>query len=155
MVRRVKDIFVSALSIPVKTQRKWRAGFEADLVFSLFSSQPLLPPNMISHAVNEVTTSTFDQEVLRSPVPVLVDFWADWCGPCKMLSPVLDEIASERGEACRVIKVNVDDESELAVQFGIRNIPSLFFFKGGELIHKTTGVQAKSEILKRLDTLIG
>ncbi len=108
---------------------------------------------MASAAVTQVTKDTFEHEVLHAKVPVVVDFWAEWCGPCKMLGPVLDEIASEKGDSVKVVKVNVDDEGDLAVQYGIRNIPALFYFKGGELKHKGIGVQSKSEILKRLDSL--
>ncbi len=108
---------------------------------------------MASAAVTQVTKDTFEHEVLHAKVPVVVDFWAEWCGPCKMLGPVLDEIASEKGDSVKVVKVNVDDEGDLAVQYGIRNIPALFYFKDGELKHKGIGVQSKSEILKRLDSL--
>lgn len=108
---------------------------------------------MASAAVTQVTGATFEQEVLKSKVPVVVDFWAEWCGPCKMLGPVLDEVASEKGETAKVVKVNVDEEGDLAVQYGIRNIPALFYFKDGELKHKGIGVQPKSEIVKRLESL--
>jgi len=108
---------------------------------------------MASAAVTQVTRDNFDQEVLKAKVPVVVDFWAEWCGPCKMLSPVLDEIAVEKGDSIKVVKVNVDDEADLAVQYGIRNIPALFYFKDGELKHKGIGVQPKSEIVKRLESL--
>jgi len=108
---------------------------------------------MASAAVSQVTGATFDQEVLKAKVPVVVDFWAEWCGPCKMLGPVLDEVAAEKGDTAKVVKVNVDEEADLAVQYGIRNIPALFFFKDGELKHKAVGVTPKSEIVKRLDSL--
>ncbi len=108
---------------------------------------------MASEAVSQVTGATFEAEVLKATVPVVVDFWAEWCGPCKMLGPVLDEVASEKGAAAKVVKVNVDEEGDLAVQYGIRSIPALFFFKDGELKHKAVGVQPKSEILKRLESL--
>jgi len=109
---------------------------------------------MASAAVIQVTKDTFEQEVLHAKVPVVVDFWAEWCGPCKMLGPVLDEIATDKGDSIKVVKVNVDDEGDLAVQYGIRNIPALYFFKDGELKHKATGVQPKSEIMKRLESLV-
>ncbi len=107
---------------------------------------------MASAAVS-VTKDSFAQEVLQSKVPVVVDFWAEWCGPCKMLGPVLDEIAKEKGDAVKVVKVNVDEEGDLAVEYGIRNIPALFYFKDGELKHKGIGVQPRSEILKKLESL--
>lgn len=108
---------------------------------------------MASAAVIHVTKDNFEQEVLKATVPVVVDFWAEWCGPCKMLGPVLDEIATEKGAAVKVTKINVDDEGDLAVQYGIRNIPALFYFKDGELKHKDIGVKSKSEIVKRLESL--
>ena len=108
---------------------------------------------MASAAVTQVSQSTFASEVLSATVPVVVDFWAEWCGPCKMLGPVLDEIATEKGDAIKVVKVNVDEEPDLAVEYGIRNIPALFFFKDGELKDKALGVQPKSEIIKRLMAL--
>lgn len=108
---------------------------------------------MASEAVIKVTKENFEAEVLKSSVPVVVDFWAEWCGPCKMLGPVLDEIAEEKKGVVKVAKVNVDEEGDLAVQYGIRNIPALYYFKGGELKHKSAGVQPKADIVKRLETL--
>ena len=108
---------------------------------------------MASAAVTQVSKATFASEVLQATVPVVVDFWAEWCGPCKMLGPVLDEIATEKGSTVKVVKVNVDEEPDLAVEYGIRNSPALFFFKDGELTDKALGVQPKSEIIKRLQAL--
>jgi thioredoxin 1 len=108
---------------------------------------------MASAAVIQTSKATFASDVLQASVPVVVDFWAEWCGPCKMLGPVLDEIATEKGDAVRVVKVNVDDEPDLAVEYGIRNIPALFFFKDGELKDKALGVQPKAEIVRRLTAL--
>lgn len=101
-----------------------------------------------------VTKDNFESEVLKAQTPVVVDFWAEWCGPCKALSPILDEISSEMGENARVVKVNVDDSSELAQQYGIRGIPTLIFFKGGEVKSTLVGNQPKAEILKNIKDLL-
>ncbi len=100
--------------------------------------------------VIELKEVNFENEVLNSPVPVLVDFWASWCGPCKMLSPVVDEVASESDGSYKVGKVNVDEEGELAMQFGIASIPTLLVFSGGELVNKSVGLITKDEILDLL-----
>ena len=100
-------------------------------------------------AVIELTSANFDQEVLRSDRPVLVDFWASWCGPCKMLSPVVDQVAEERTDV-KVCKVNVDDEPELAGRFGIMSIPALRVFREGEITGESNGVVPKAQILAML-----
>ncbi len=97
-------------------------------------------------AVVTITKDNFDQEVLKASEPVLVDFWAVWCGPCRMMSPIMDEIA-ETVPGVKVGKVNVDDEDELAAQFGIMSIPSILAFKDGKLVNQSVGVQPKENIL--------
>ena len=96
--------------------------------------------------VTVVTKDNFQAEVLEADKPVLIDVWAVWCGPCKMLSPVVDQIAEENADI-KVCKVDVDEEGQLAQQFGIMSIPTLLVFKGGELVEKTVGVQPKDAIL--------
>ena len=100
-------------------------------------------------AVIELNEANFENEVEKNNGLVLVDFWASWCGPCRMLSPIVDEIAEECKDV-KVCKVNVDDEQALAAKFGIMSIPTLVIFKNGNIVNKTIGVQPKSEILKML-----
>ena len=101
----------------------------------------------------EITESNFESEVLQSQQPVIVDFWAEWCGPCKMLAPVLDEIAREQVGRAKVAKVNIDENPALADRFGIQSIPTLLYFAGGELRQQTIGVAGKKAITSKLETL--
>ncbi len=105
-------------------------------------------------SVNKTDVAHFDNDVLKASKPVLVDFWAEWCGPCKALSPVLDEIASEMNGKAHVVKVNVDQASDLAQKFGIRGIPTLIFFKDGEVKSTLVGNQPKAEIVKNINSLL-
>jgi len=109
---------------------------------------------MASQHVLNLSESNFDSEVIHSSVPVLVDFWAPWCGPCRMLSPVIDEIAEAKAGQAKFAKVNVDDCQSLAARYGINSIPALLFFKGGEPVDRTVGAAAKSALLSKLDALI-
>lgn len=97
-------------------------------------------------SVIELHEGNFDEEVLKSSKPVLIDFWASWCGPCKMMSPVIDEIATEHDEL-KVCKVNVDQEQGLAMRFGVQSIPTFLVFKDGKLANQTLGAQPKQNIL--------
>jgi thioredoxin 1 len=108
---------------------------------------------MASPNVINLTDSNFDAEVAKSNVPILVDFWAPWCGPCIQLGPVIDEIANERVGKAVVAKVNVDESPALAGKFKVNSIPALLFFKGGEPVGQLVGRQPKSEILAKLDGL--
>ena len=101
----------------------------------------------------EINETNFEAEVLNSTQPVVVDFWAEWCGPCKMLGPVLDEVASEQSGKAKVAKVNIDQNSALAERFGIRSIPTLLYFKGGEVRKQTVGVVSKKTIVSTLEAV--
>ena len=92
--------------------------------------------------ITTVTKENFDQEVLMAKEPVLVDFWAAWCMPCKMLSPIVDQVASERSDV-KVCKINIDDEGELAIRYGVMSIPTLIVFKNGEITNKSIGLISK------------
>lgn len=102
----------------------------------------------------QITESNFEAEVIGSPVPVLVDFWATWCGPCKMISPIVDQIATEMSGTAKVGKVNVDDSAELARRFNVRSIPTLLYFKGGELVDTIVGATSKDNIVAHLKALL-
>ncbi len=99
-------------------------------------------------AIN-IKKNNFQNEVLNSEMPVLLDFWAPWCGPCRMVSPIVDEIATERGDI-KVGKVNVDEQPELAAQFGVMSIPTLVVMKGGKVVNQMVGARPKSQILAML-----
>lgn len=109
---------------------------------------------MASQNVLNLTESNFEAEVLKSTVPVLVDFWAPWCGPCRMLSPVIDEIADAKVGQAKVAKINVDDCQALAARYRINSIPALLFFKGGEPVDQLVGAAPKSSLVAKLDALI-
>lgn len=100
-------------------------------------------------SVINVNKNNFRNEVLNSEKPVLLDFWASWCGPCRMVSPIVDEIAAERGDI-KVGKVNVDEQPELAAQFGVMSIPTLVVMKGGKVVNQMVGARPKSQILAML-----
>ena len=100
-------------------------------------------------SVINIKKNNFQNEVLNSEMPVLLDFWASWCGPCRMVSPIVDEIAAERGDI-KVGKVNVDEQPELAAQFGVMSIPTLVVMKGGKVVNQMVGARPKNQILAML-----
>jgi thioredoxin 1 len=110
---------------------------------------------MASTHLTELNTATFDAAVQASATtPLVVDFWAPWCGPCKALTPMLEQIAVELGDAVRIVKVNVDDEGELAQKFSVQNIPTLAFFKGGSFVGKIVGGRSKAELLLEIQKIL-
>lgn len=105
-------------------------------------------------AVLDVTDKNFETEVLKSDLPVLVDFWAEWCGPCKAVGPVVNEIAEELKEKLKVVKINVDDAQDLSGKYQIMSIPTLLVFKGGEVVEQIVGAVPKEQLLEKINAKI-
>ncbi len=108
----------------------------------------------MSQHIHHVTDANFDAEVLRSDTPVLVDYWAEWCGPCKMIAPVLDEIANEYGDKLKVVKLNIDENQSTPPKYGIRGIPTLMLFKNGSIEATKVGALSKSQLTAFIDSHI-
>ena len=102
----------------------------------------------------DVTDATFEEVVLKSDKPVLVDFWATWCGPCKMIAPAIEALTTEYEGKATITKVDVDNNNESAASYGVRNIPTILFFKGGEVVDKHVGVATKDVLAAKLDALV-
>jgi thioredoxin 1 len=106
---------------------------------------------MAASNVTNITEANFSSEVLQAPVPVLVDFWAEWCGPCKAIAPIIDELANEMDGRAKFGKINVDDQSGLASQYGIRAIPTILIFKGGQVMEQVVGARGKRDLRNNLE----
>ena len=106
----------------------------------------------MSDKIIHATDTSFEEEVLNSAIPVLVDFWADWCGPCKMIAPVLDEIADEYLERLTVVKINIDENKDIPQRYGIRGIPTLLLISGGEVSATKVGAVSKSQLKAFIDS---
>ena len=107
---------------------------------------------MASDKVVTLTADNFDTEVLQSATPVLVDFWAEWCGPCKMIGPMVDQLADETDGKATIGKVNIDEHQQLAVQYKVQSIPTLLVFKGGEVVEQAVGARSKADLQGMLDS---
>jgi thioredoxin 1 len=106
---------------------------------------------MSSKSIKHVTDATFDTDVLKSDKPVLVDYWAEWCGPCKMIAPILDDLSQTYGERLQIAKMNVDENQEVPAKYGIRGIPTLMIFKGGQLLETKVGALPKAQLAAFVD----
>lgn len=118
----------------------------------LTSYTPLaFPPTTMAKAISD---TEFDAEVLKATVPVLVDFWAPWCGPCKTMLPIVEELAAEYEGKAKIVKINVDENIEVPGKFGVMSIPTFIFFKGGEAVKTFVGTKSKEDVKKELDALL-
>src|SRR5580658_10549597 len=107
--------------------------------------------NMSTQTIQKLTQANFQEQVLGVPGPVVVDFWAEWCGPCKMIAPLLDELAGEYDGKVKIGKINTDEQQQLASEYGVRSIPTLLFFKNGQVVNQMIGARGKRDFKQALD----
>ena len=112
---------------------------------------PVISGNFMNTKIKHVTDTTFDSQVLDSPIPVLVDYWAEWCGPCKMIAPVLDESADNYGDRLSIAKINVDENQSVPSRYHVRGIPTLMLFKNGEVVATKIGAVSKAQLAAFID----
>ncbi len=108
----------------------------------------------MAETISAVSDATFDSEVLKSPVPVLIDFWAPWCGPCKAIAPIVDELAGEYAGKLKIVKMNVDENPRTPAQYGVRGIPNLILFKDGTVQQQIVGAVPKAHLVKAITTVV-
>jgi thioredoxin 1 len=135
-----------------KKSRTWNAILVSVTISSLYSFQTInLGKSMASELIKHVSDASFDGDVLQSTVPVLVDYWAEWCGPCKMIAPILDEVSAAYEGKLQVAKMNVDENRDIPAKFGIRGIPTLMLFKSGQLAATKVGAMSKAQLVAFID----
>lgn len=132
----------------IVTEEMQKCGYDS-IILKGETQTPYKKRRLLTMSVLHITTATFENEVLHSDKPVLLDFWASWCGPCRMVGPILDEIAAERSDI-KVCKINVDEQPALAAQFGVMSIPTLVVVKNGQEVNRSVGAMPKARILALL-----
>jgi thioredoxin 1 len=143
---------MSRIGIPIPSVPE--SGWRLSLAASPNKPHQLLNESLMSQHIHHVSDGTFESEVLQATVPVLVDYWAEWCGPCKMIAPILDEVAKEYGDRLKIAKLNIDENQTTPQKYGIRGIPTLMLFKNGNIEATKVGALSKSQLTAFIDSHI-